>query len=174
MFALTEQHSSKALPVRPVNKRSDHSIVHEIFRQEFGVDGDFADFGLWKVYDKMDTAGIFGAYLVLDGEQVLFLLEIYQPSHMDLSADFTFGPADVGIYCFYLYPDATALQAALIACVDSLLDTPDVERIITAVGYPTPGESKVTLLENAGFRPLPISNDRLTIYERTWNTRSLT
>ncbi|HXB92647.1 MAG TPA: hypothetical protein VNU72_10170, partial [Puia sp.] len=167
MFALTEQQNSTAFSVRPVNKRSDHSIVYEIFRQEFGVEGDFADTGLWKVYNKMDTEGIFGAYLVLEGEQVLFLLEIYRPTHMDLSADFTFGPDDIGIYCFYLFPDATALQPALVACIDALLDTHGVERIITAVGYPIPGETKVTLLENAGFRPLPASTDRLSIYECT-------
>jgi hypothetical protein len=174
MFALNEQHSSQALSVRPVNKRSDHSIVHEIFRQEFGVDGDIPDTGLWKVYDKLDTNGIFGAYLVLDGEQVLFLIEIYRPTHMDLSAVFTFGPADVGIYCFYLSPPGTVLQPALNACIDSLLDAPGIERIVTAVGYATPGEAKLTLLENAGFRALPESNDRLSIYECTWNTRSLT
>src|ERR1700722_11174336 len=102
MFALTNNSDYAAFSVRPVNKATDRPVVREIFRKEFYGDDrlSYPYDGLLEIYDRMEIAGSFGAYLVCHGEQVLFLLEIHPPIQMDLTADYFAAPGAIGIYFF--------------------------------------------------------------------------
>ena len=115
----------------------------------------------------METEGIFGAYLVYNKEELLFLLEIYPAVQMDLAGELPLQRGDIGIYCFFpsFYP--AAIEMALKACLDALLNIPGIRRIITAIGHAKSGEPKVILLKRTGFEPLPDSTERLSIYQCT-------
>jgi hypothetical protein len=167
MLALSPTPAHKDLTVRRVDKASDRPIIREVFCKEFFGDHtrQYPDEGLWEIYDKMETEGIFGAYLVYNKEDLLFLLEIYPPVQMDLSAELQLQRGDIGIYCFFSSFHLAAIELALKACLDALLDTPGIRRIITAVGHAQSGEPRVILLERAGFERLADSTERLSIYE---------
>lgn len=166
MFALTTNPAYTAFSVRPVNKATDRPVVREIFRREFYGDNrlSYPDEGLWEIYDRMEIAGPFGAYLVCRGEQVLFLLEIHPPIQMDLTPDYLTGPGTVGIYCFTWSRDETTYFPAFRACIASLLAQPAITRILTSVGQASGYDPKARLLEKSGFtRQLPASG-RSTVY----------
>jgi hypothetical protein len=169
MFTLAPNLAYKTFSVRPVDKTSDRIVVHNIFRQEFYGDSpkQYPDDGLWEIYERIDTRDIFGAYLVSEGDTVLFILEVHPPVQMDLSGEFLLQKGDIGIYCFFQSPGEAANLPALRACLDSLLISPLISRIITAFGHVTPDEPKAILLEKAGFEMLPVSTERLSIYQCT-------
>ena len=169
MLALSPTPAHKDLSVRRVNKASDRLVIREVFRKEFFGDHtrQFPDEGLWEIYDKMETEGIFGAYLVYNKEELLFLLEIYPPVQMDLAGEWQLQRGDIGIYCFFPSFHPAAIETALKACLDALLNTPGIRRIITGVGHAEAGEPRVILLKRAGFEPLPDSTERLSIYQCT-------
>ena len=169
MFTLTSNLAYKTLSVRPVDKTSDRSVVRHIFRQEFYGDNprQYPDDGLWEIYERIDTRDIFGAYLVEEGDTVLFLLEIHPPVQMDLTGEFLLQKGDIGIYCFLQSPGSAANLPALRACLDSLLIGLHIGRVITAFGHATPDDPKAILLEKAGFERLPVSTERLSVYQCT-------
>jgi hypothetical protein len=166
MFALTNNSAYAAFSVRPVNKTTDRSVVREIFRREFYGDNrlSYPDDGLWEIYDRMEIAGPFGAYLVCRGEQVLFLLEIHPPIQMDLTPDYFTGPGAVGIYCFTLSRDETIYYPAFQACIASLLAAPSITRILTSLGQASGYDPKARLLEKSGFTRQAATAGRSTVY----------
>ncbi|HMI60613.1 MAG TPA: hypothetical protein VK518_06890 [Puia sp.] len=167
MFTLTTKPACEVFAVRPVNKTSDRSIIRNIFRQEFYGDSPklYPDEGLWEIYERIDTRDVFGAYLVCEGDTVLFLLEIHPPVQMDLAGEYLLQKEEIGIYCFFQSPGAAANLPALSACIDSLLNYPSIRRIITSLGYVTPNEPKAILLKKTGFERHPGSTDKLSIYQ---------
>lgn len=169
MFALPTNPDGGTITVKPVNKTTDRSIVREIFRREFYGDSRlyYPDEGLWEIYDRMDTHEAFGAYLVSRGEQVLFLLEIHPPIQMDLLADCLSTPGTIGIYCFCYSRDTTIHGPAFKACIASLLSYPSINRILTSISHITGNDPRTCLLDYAGFRQLPASSDRLSVYSCT-------
>jgi hypothetical protein len=166
MFALSTKPDYAAFSVRPVNKATDRPLIREIFRQEFYGDDrqPYFDDGLWEIYDRMEIAGPFGAYLVYRGEQVLFLLEIHSPIQMDLTADYLADPGALGIYCFTWSHDETSCHSAFRACIASLLGEPAVTRILTSLGQVSESDPKVQLLEKSGFTCQPATSGRSIVY----------
>jgi hypothetical protein len=166
MFALSKTPGHAAFSVRPVNKATDRPVVREIFRREFYGDNtlSYPDDGLWEIYDRMEIAGSFGAYLVCHGEQVLFLLEIHPPIQMDLTPDYFTDPGAIGIYCFPWSRDETIYYPAFRACIASLLAEPGISRILTSLGQASEYDPKVRMLEKSGFTPLPATAGRSTVY----------
>jgi len=169
MFALTTDPAYASFVVRPVNKTTDRLVVREIFRREFYGDNCpvYPDDGLWEIYDRMETNGVFGAYLVCRGEQVLFLLEIHPPIQMDLTAEHFADPNAIGIYCFFYSPDETICLPAFQACIASLLDNPGITRILTSLNLATGSDPRAGLLEKSGFRRLRPPSNKLSIYRCT-------
>lgn len=168
MLVLPSNLSNNGLSIRPVSKESDRPVIHQIFQQEFygGDPKSYSDLGLWEIYDRMDTRGAYGAYLVYQAEQVRLLLEVYPPEMMYL-ADYSLQEQDISIYCFFLSINEAIDLPALSACVDALLQYPDIHRIITSFSPASPDEPRATLLQKAGFVPRPESTERLSIYEYT-------
>ena len=166
MFALSTNPDYAAFSVRPVNKATDRLVVREIFRREFYGDNrlSYPDDGLWEIYDRMEIAGSFGAYLVCRGEQVLFLLEIHPPIQMDLTPDHFTGPGAVGIYCFTWSRDETIYYPAFRACIASLFAEPAITRILTTLGQASGYDPKARLLEKAGFTRQLATSGRSTVY----------
>jgi hypothetical protein len=166
MFALTNNSDYAAVSVRPVNKATDRPVVREIFRREFYGDNrlSYPDDGLWEIYDRMEIAGAFGAYLVCRGEQVLFLLEIHPPIQMDLTPDHFTGPGAIGIYCFTWSRDETIYYPAFRACIASLFAEPAITRILTSLGQASGYDPKARLLEKTGFTRQPETSGRSTVY----------
>lgn len=166
MFALTNNSEYAAFSVRPVNKTTDRPVIREIFRREFYGDNQlsYPDDGLWEIYDRMEIADAFGAYLVCRGEQVLFLLEIHPPIQMDLTADHFTGPGAVGIYCFTWSRDETIYYPAFRACIASLFAEPAITRILTSLGQASGYDPKARLLEKTGFTRQPATSGRSTVY----------
>ena len=166
MFALITNHAYAAFSVRPVNKATDRPMVREIFRREFYGDNrlSYPDDGLWEIYDRMEIAGPFGAYLVCRGEQVLFLLEIHPPIQMDLTADHFTDPGTIGIYCFTWSRDETIYHPAFRACIASLLAEPAITRILTSLGQASGYDPKARLLEKSGFIRQPATSGMPTVY----------
>jgi hypothetical protein len=166
MFALTTNHAYAAFSVRPVNKATDRPVIREIFRREFYGDSrlSYPDDGLWEIYDRMEIAGYFGAYLVCRGEQVLFLLEIHPPIQMDLTPDYFTGPGAVGIYCFTWSRDETIYYPAFRACISSLFAEPAITRILTSLGQASGYDPKARLLEKTGFTRQSATSGRSTVY----------
>ena len=166
MFALTNNSEYAAFSVRPVNKTTDRPVVREIFRREFYGDNglSYPDDGLWEIYDRMEIAGSFGAYLVCRGEQELFLLEVHPPIQMDLTLDHLTGPGAVGIYCFTWSRDETIYYPAFRACIASLFAEPAITRILTSLGQASGYDPKARLLEKTGFTRQPATSGRSTVY----------
>jgi hypothetical protein len=166
MFALTTDPAYASFVVRPVNKTTDRLIVREIFRWEFYGDNCpiYPDDGLWEIYDRMETNGVFGAYLVCLGEQILFLLEIHPPIQMDLTAEHFADPNAIGIYCFFYSPDETIYLPAFQACIASLLNNPGIKSILTSLSLATGSDPRAGLLEKSGFRRLRTSSNKPSIY----------
>jgi hypothetical protein len=166
MFALSTNPDYAAFSVRPVNKATDRLVVREIFRREFYGDNrlSYPDDGLWEIYDRMEIAGSFGAYLVCRGEQVLFLLEIHPPIQMDLTPDHFTGPGAVGIYCFTWSRDETIYYPAFRACIASLFAEPAITRILTSLGQASGYDPKARLLEKTGFTRQSATSGRSTVY----------
>jgi len=166
MFALSTDPAYAAFAVRPVNKTTDRFVVREIFRREFYGDNSpvYPDDSLWEIYDHMETSGVFGAYLVCRGEQVLFLLEIHPPIQMDLTAEHFTDPNDIGIYCFFYSSDESIYLPAFQACIASLLDNPCINRILTSLNQSTGFDPRVGLLEKSGFRRLRGGSNKPSIY----------
>jgi len=171
MLVLPSNPVNNGLSIRPVSKESDRPVVHQIFLQEFYGNNpkSYSDTGLWEIYDKMDTRGAYGAYLVYQAEHVRFLLEIYPPEMMYL-AEYSLQEHDISIYCFFLSVNETIDLPAVRACLDVLLNYPDVDRIITSFGSSGPDEPRAILLQKAGFLLRPESTERLSIYECTRET----
>jgi hypothetical protein len=168
MLVLPSTLSNNGLSIRPVRKEPDRPVIHQIFQREFygGDPKPYSDLGLWEIYDKMDTRGAYGAYLVYQAEQVRFLIEVYPPEMMYFP-DYALQEQDIGIYCFFLSINEAIDLPALSACVDALLQYPDIHRIITSFSPASPDEPGTTLLQKAGFVPRPESTERLSIYECT-------
>ena len=166
MLAITSSPMKGILSVRPVCKVTDRAIVRELFRKEFYGDLPqfYPDEGLWEIYDSMETYDAFGAYLVFYHDRLLFLLEVHPPVQMDLAADYLSQPGTIGIYTFYFSREDPMNLPALRACIDALLATPSVERIVTRISFVTPRDSRVTLLEKAGFLRLSKSPDKSAVY----------
>jgi hypothetical protein len=167
MFTLTIKPACKLFSVRAVNKASDRSVVRNIFRREFYGDSSkqYPDDGLWEIYSQIDTRGVFGAYLVCNGDTVLFLLEIHPPVQMDLAGEYLLQKDEIGIYCFFQSAGEPANLPALRACIESLLGVTSISQIITAIGHTTPNEPKAILLKKAGFELRRGSTEQLSIYQ---------
>lgn len=166
MFTLTKHPPGGTLSVRPVNKATDRSVVREIFRREFyGNDKtQYPDDGLWEIYDRMDTNGAFGAYLVSQYNHILFLLEVHPAVQMDLRGEFLSQPGTIGIYCFYHSLQETVNLPAIQACINSLFNDPSIGNILTTLNYIAPGDPRSLLLERAGFTRLTGNTDRSAVY----------
>lgn len=166
MLSITSSLIRGDLTLRPVCKDTDRGIVREIFRHEFYGSRPqlYPDDGLWEIYDSMETYEAFGAYLVFYHEQLLFLLEVHPPLQMDLATDHLSQPGTIGIYCFYASPDDHLNLIALRTVVGALLGYRSIHRIITRINFTTPEDSRVQLLEKAGFRRLTKSPDKAAIY----------
>jgi hypothetical protein len=166
MFTLTFQPLNGAFSVRPVCKATDRPVIRALFCAAFYGDlpQPFLDEGLWEIYDNMETTAddVFGAYLVYYRDRLLFLLEIHSAVQIDLTALLS-QQRTIGIYCFYASPAESLNLAALRTCIGSLLDQPGIDRILTTVACPAE-EPRATLLERAGFQPLPKSPDSATVY----------
>ena len=166
MFTLTNNSDYAAFSVRPVNKATDRPVIREIFRREFYGDNrlSYPDDGLWEIYDRMEIAGAFGAYLVSRGDQVLFLLEIHPPIQMDLPPDQFVSPGAIGIYCFTWSRDETIYYPAFRACIASLFAEPAITRILTTLGQASGYDPKARLLEKAGFTRQLATSGRSAVY----------
>lgn len=171
MLVLPSNPVNNGLSIRLVSKESDRPVIHQIFLQEFYGNNpkSYSDNGLWEIYDRMETRGAYGAYLVYQDEQVRFLLEIHPPEMVYL-AEYSLQEHDISIYCFFLSVDETVDLPAVRACLDVLLHYPDVDRIITSFGSTGPDEPRAVLLQKAGFELRPESTERLSIYECTRET----
>jgi len=169
MFALITDPAYTSFVVRPVNKTTDRLIVREIFRREFYGDNSpvYPDESLWEIYDRMETNGVFGAYLVCHGEQVLFLLEIHPPIQMDLTGEHFADPNAIGIYCFFYSLEETIYLPAFQACIASLLDNPGIKSILTSLNGVTGSDPRAGLLEKSGFRRLRTPSNKPSIYRCT-------
>ena len=169
MLVLTPNPAYGAFSVRPLDAAVDKAVVRELFRQEFYGDSpkQYSDEGLWEIYERFDTHDVFGAYLVYENDTLLFLLEVHPSIQMDLVGEYLLKKDYIGIYCFVQSPAATANLPALRACMDSLLNYPGINRIITALGHAALNTTKAILLEKAGFQKLPVSTERLSIYQCT-------
>jgi hypothetical protein len=167
MFTLTVNPLNGAFSVRPVCKATDRPLIRELFCKEFYGDlpQPFFDDGLWEIYDNMETTSkdVYGAYLVYHCDHLLFLLEIHSPVQMDLTETSLSLQGTVGIYCFYASPAESLNLPALRTCIGSLLDQPDINRILTSLGNPA-DTPRATLLERTGFRLLPNSPDTASVY----------
>jgi hypothetical protein len=178
MFTFTVNPLNGAFSVRPVCKATDRLIIRELFCQEFYGDlpQPFFDDGLWEIYDSMKptSSDVFGAYLVCYRERPLFLLEIHSPIQMDLTEAVLSQPGTIGIYCFYISLMGSLNLAALRTCIGSLLDQPGIDRILTTIAHPDPvKDARTTLLERAGFQPLPESPGRVEVYICTMESFTL-
>jgi hypothetical protein len=169
MLVLTSNPAYQAFSIRPVNKGSDGTIIRRIFRTELYGDDSKAipDESLLNIYDKMENQDIWGAYLVLRGDHVLFLLEVHPPLQMDLTEEYPLRDNDIGIYCFFDSFREPDNDLALRACLETLLNRPDMTAVITSIGHGRPDEPKAILLRKAGFVQRPESTDTLSIYECT-------
>lgn len=169
MLALPSKPPYQTLTIRPVNKATDRTAVRRIFRQEFYGDDPrpYPEEEIWKVYDTLESKGIYGAYVVSRDDHPLFLLEVHPPLQMDTIREFALQDADIGVYCFFDSPRDNANIPALKACLDSLLRYPGIRRIITTLGYASPNDPKIALLKKAGFVLRPESTGRLSIFECT-------
>ena len=166
MFTLTKQPVQGNYSVRPVDKKTDRSVIREIFRREFygNTKMQYPDEGLWEIYDRMDTNAAFGAYLVSQNNHILFLLEVHPPVQMDLRSEFLSQPGTIGIYCFYHSLLETANLPAFRACIASLFAYPSVNRILTTLNHIAPGDTRATLLQRSGFSRLPENMERSAVY----------
>lgn len=165
MFALSTDTAYTGFTVRPVNKVTDRPVIREIFRREFYGNHypAYPDEGLWEIYDRMETTGPFGAYLVSRNDQVLFLLEIHPPIQMDLNAGWLSDPDAVGIYCFLYGREDAACLNAFRACISSLLES-GVSCILTTRSRIASPDPKTRLLERSGFQRLPGQSGHLAVY----------
>jgi hypothetical protein len=166
MFVLSADPAYATLTVTPVNKATDRAIVREIFRREFYGDNcpSYPDDGLWEIYDRMETNGVFGAYLVCRGEQVLFLLEIHPPIQMDLTAEYFKDPNAIGIYCFLYCRDEAICLPAFQACIASLLNYSGIRRILTSLHQPAKSDPRARMLEKAGFSLVSSPPNKPSVY----------
>jgi hypothetical protein len=166
MLAITSSLIKGDLTLRPVCKDTDRGIVRELFCHEFYGSRPqlYPDEVLWEIYDSMETHEAFGAYLVFYHDRLLFLLEVHPPVQMDLATDYLSQPGTIGIYCFYTTADDPMNLPALRTVIDALLSYPSVRCIITRINFVSPGDSRVLLLEKAGFRRLAKSPDKAAIY----------
>ena len=169
MFSLTKQENNGTLSVRPVNKDTDRSVVREIFRREFygNTKTRYPDEGLWEIYDRMETSGAFGAYLVSQYNHILFLLEVHPAVQMDLRGDYLSAPGTIGIYCFYHSCQETLNLPAVRTCIASLFNDPSIACILTTLNHIGAGDPRTTLLEKSGFRRLSENTDRNSVYSCT-------
>lgn len=169
MFTLTKHPASGTLSVRPVNKDRDRSVVREIFRREFYGNNktQYPDEGLWEIYDRMDTNGAFGAYLVSHYNHILFLLEVHPAVQMDLRGEFLSQPGTIGIYCFYHSLEETVNLPAFRACISSLFNDPSIRNILTTLNHVSPGDPRSPLLEKSGFTRFSENTDRSAVYSCT-------
>ena len=172
MLSLTKHENNGTLSVRPVNKNTDRSVVREIFRREFYGNNktQYPDDGLWEIYDRMDTSGPFGAYLVSECNHILFLLEVHPAVQMDLRREYLAAPGTIGIYCFYHSVQETLNLYAFRACVSSLFSDPSIGCILTTLNHIGAGDPRTILLEKAGFRRLSDNTDRNAVYSCTRET----
>ncbi|HEY6900402.1 MAG TPA: hypothetical protein VI233_07160 [Puia sp.] len=166
MFALTKHPAQGNLSVRPVNKATDRSLIREIFRREFygNTKVQYPDEGLWEIYDRMDTTGAFGAYLVSERNHILFLLEVHPAVQMDLRVEFLSRPGAIGIYCFYHSSHEDTNLPAIRACIASLFTYPSIGCILTTLNYVATGDTRTTLLEKSGFTRISENTDRSAVY----------
>jgi hypothetical protein len=169
MLVLSPKPDYKAFSVRPVNKGSDSETIRQVFHKELYGDDPrrFPDESLLNIYDKMDTRDIWGAYLAFYNDHFLFLLEVHPPLQMDLPEEYPLEGNDVGIYCFSTSFDEPEKEPALSACLDTLLDHPGINRVVTSIGYTGPEDPKAAFLKKAGFTELTGSTDKLSVYECT-------
>lgn len=167
MFALTKNQGS--LSVRPVNKATDRSVIREIFRREFygNAKTQYPDEGLWEIYDRMDTNGSYGAYLVSQYNHILFLLEVHPAVQMDLRLEFLSQPGTIGIYCFYHSLQEAVNLPAFRACINSLFSDASIGCILTTLNHVAAGDPKTIVLEKAGFTRLSEPTDRTAVYSCT-------
>jgi hypothetical protein len=157
------------MSVRPVNKATDRSIIREIFRREFygNTKTQYPDDGLWEIYDRMDTNGVYGAYLVSQCNHILFLLEVHPAIQMDLRAEFLSRPGTIGIYCFYHSFQETVSLPAFRACIASLFNDLSIRNILTTMNHLPSGDPRGLLLQRSGFARLSENTDRTAVYSCT-------
>jgi hypothetical protein len=169
MFALTKHSANGTLSVRPVDKGRDRSVVREIFRREFygNTKTQYPDEGLWEIYDRMDTNGAFGAYLVSQRDHILFLLEVHPAVQMDLRMEFLSQPGTIGIYCFYHSLRENVNLPAFRACIGSLFNDPAIGNILTTMNHVAAGDPRTILLEKSGFTRLSEITDRSAVFSCT-------
>jgi hypothetical protein len=169
MFTLTKHPANGTLTVRPVNKAMDRSIIREIFRREFYGNNktQYPDEGLWEIYDRMDTNGVYGAYLVSQYNHILFLLEVHPAVQMDLRPEFLSQPGTIGIYCFYHSFQETVNLPAFRACISSLFNDTSIRNILTTMNHLPAGDPRSLLLQRSGFSRLSENTDRTTVYSCT-------
>ena len=169
MFTLTKHPANGTLTVRPVNKAMDRSIIREIFRREFYGNNktQYPDEGLWEIYDRMDTNGVYGAYLVSQCNHILFLLEVHPAVQMDLRPEFLSQPGTIGIYCFYHSFQEAINLSAFRACIASLFNDPSIRNILTTMNHLPAGDPRSLLLQRSGFSRLSENTDRTTVYSCT-------
>lgn len=144
----------------------DRSVIREIFRKEFygNAKTHFPDEGLWEIYDTMDTNDIYGAYLISQSNQILFLLEVHADVQMDLAPGFLSQPGTIGIYSFYHSSQETVNLPAFRACIDSLFEEASVRNILTTGNYLPSGDPRRLLLQKSGFSRLSANTDRPAVY----------
>lgn len=166
MFALTKHPENGTLSVRPVNKATDRSLIREIFRREFygNTKVQYPDEGLWEIYDRMDTTGAYGAYLVSEHNHTLFLLEVHPAVQMDLRVEFLSQPGAIGIYCFYHSFQQDINLPAFRACIASLFTYPSIGSILTTLNHVAAGDIRTRLMEKAGFTRISENTDRSAVY----------
>jgi len=169
MFTLTKHSANGTLSVRPVNKAMDRSIIREIFRREFYGNNktQYPDEGLWEIYDRMETNGVYGAYLVSQCNHILFLLEVHPAVQMDLRPEFLSKPGTIGIYCFYHSFQETVNLPAFRACIASLFNDPSIRNILTTMNHLPAGDPRSLLLQKSGFSRLSENTDRTAVYSCT-------
>jgi hypothetical protein len=172
MFSLAKHPANGTLSVRPVNKHTDRSVVREIFRREFYGNSktQYPDDGLWEIYDRMDTSGAFGAYLVSQYNHILFLLEVHPAVQMDLRGEYLSAPGTIGIYCFYHSLQETLNLPAFRTCIASLFNDPAIGCILTTLNHIGAGDPRTILLEKSGFGKLSANTDRNAIYSCSRNS----
>ena len=147
----------------------DRSIIREIFRKEFygNTKTQYPDEGLWEIYDRMDTNGAYGAYLVSQYNHILFLLEVHPAVQMDLRPEFLSKPGTIGIYCFYHSFQETVNLPAFRACIASLFNDPSIRNILTTMNHLPAGDPRSLLLQRSGFSRLSENTDRTAVYSCT-------
>jgi hypothetical protein len=169
MFTLTKHSANGTLSVRPVNKATDRSVIREIFRREFYGNNkvQYPDEGLWEIYDRIETNGVFGAYLVSQCNHILFLLEVYPAVQMDLRPEYMSQEGTIGIYCFCHSFQEILTVPAFRACIDSLFNDPSIRRILTTINYVPASDPRIMLLERSGFSRLSDYTDRQAVFSCT-------